>query len=174
MDQKKLVDAFNEIVRVDNEVHFNTTVYNLEAYKEVFKKVNTRTNPNSLSVNEALVIMLQVVHSFKYEIDMYCDNIDDSDSDYMNKEIEDIINNRITESKKEPYRITPGNLSTLLLMVLYEINGAHYRINDPDYIWEMELDEILELPNWSYELDSAITQYLLLPLYYATHHHLDE
>ena len=59
--------------------------------------------------------MLQVVHSFKFEIDMYYDNIDDSDSDYMNKEIEDIINNRITESKKEPYRITPGHLSTLLL-----------------------------------------------------------
>ena len=49
MDQKKLVDAFNEIVRVDNEVHFNTTVYNLDAYTEVFKKLKTRTNPNSLS-----------------------------------------------------------------------------------------------------------------------------
>lgn len=125
MDDKRLAGIFEEILRVDNEVHFNTTEYNLDAFTEVFKKVNTRTNPNSLSVNEALVIMLQVVHSFKYEIDMYYDNIDGSDSDYMNKEIEDIINNRITESKKEPYRLTPINLTTLLLMVLYEINGAH-------------------------------------------------
>jgi hypothetical protein len=44
---------------------------------------------------------------------------------------------------------------------------------DPDYVWEMELDEILKLPNYSYELDSAITQFLLLPLYFATHQHLD-
>jgi hypothetical protein len=58
--------------------------------------------------------------------------------------------------------------------VLYEINGAYYRSRDPDYVWEEELDDILKLPNWSYELDSAISQFLLLPLYYATHHHLDE
>jgi len=175
MDDKKLVEIFDEIVRVDNEVHFNSTVYDIDYYAEIFKKANTtRPIPNSLSVNEALLIMLQVVHFFKYSIDMYYDHVDNRNSDYMNKEIEDIIKNRPSEVKERPFRITAGNLTTLLLQVLYEINGAYYRINDPDYIWEMELDEILKLPNWSYELDSAITQFLLLPLYYATHHHLEE
>ena len=39
---------------------------------------------------------------------------------------------------------------------------------------EEELDEILELPNWSYELDSAITKSILLPLYYDTHSDQDD
>jgi hypothetical protein len=175
MDDKRLAGIFDEIVRVDKEVHFNSTAYNMDTYTEIFKKANTtRPIPNSLNVNEALLIMLQVVHSFKYSIDMYYDHVSDDDLDDINDEIENIINNRISDVKDEPFVITPGHLTTLLLQVLYRINGAYYRVNDPDYVWEMELDEILELPNWSYELDSAITQFLLLPLYYATHHHLDE
>ena len=75
---------------------------------------------------------------------------------------------------EKPIEIGYGYLVTLLLEVLYEINGAHYRVNDHDYVWEGELDEILKLPNWSSEFNSAITQFLLLPLYYATHHYLDE
>jgi len=107
-------------------------------------------------------------------MDMYYDNVDDSDSDYMNKEIEDIINNRTSDVKKKPFRITPGHLSILLLQVLYAINGAYYRVNDTDYALEEELDKILEFPNWSSELDSAITQSILLPLYYDTHSRYDE
>jgi hypothetical protein len=154
---------------------FNSDPYNIDPNGEIFKKAYiSRSIPNSLSEEEALIIMLQVVHLFKYLIDMYYDNVDDNDSDYMNKEIEDIINNRISEVNKRPFRITPSHLSTLLLQVLYRINGAHYRVNDPDYALEEELDEILELPNWSYELDSAITKSILLPLYYDTHSDQDD
>lgn len=175
MDNKKLVSFFEEILRVDHEVHFNSTVYDIDCYAEIFKKSNTtRPIPNSLRVDEALLIMLQVTHSFKYLIDMYHDQASDNDSVDNNEEIENIFNNRISDVKEVPFKITYGDLITLLLQVLYEINGAHYRVNDPDYMWEEELDEILKLPNWSSELDSAITQFLLLPLYYATHHHLDE
>ena len=175
MDKKKLAEIFDEIVRVDNEVHFNSTAYDIDSYAEIFKNANTtRPIPNSLNVNEALLIMLQVVHSFKYSIDMYYDHVDDSDSDYMNKEIEAIINNRISEVNKRPFKITPGHLSVLLLETLYAINGAYYRVNDTDYALEEELDRILELPNWSYELDSAITQSILLPLYYDTHSDQDD
>ncbi len=119
-------------------------------------------------------IMLQVVHSFKYSIDLYYEHTNDNDSDAIFGEIEKIIKNRALEINEKPFRITPGHLTSLLLEVLYEINGAHYRANDPDYAWEEELDEILNLPNCSYEFDSAITKFLLLPLYNATHHHLNE
>ena len=175
MDEKRITGILNEIVRTDKEVHFNSTVYDIDTYTEIFKKANT-TRPvlNSLNINEALLIMLQVVHSFKYSIDMYYEHTDDNDSDGINGEIEKIINNRTSEVNEKPFEITPGHLTSLLLEVLYEINGAHYRSNDPDYVWEDELDEILKLPNQSFELDSAITKFLLLPLYYATHHHLDE
>ena len=111
----------------------------------------------------------QKIHSFKNSIDMYYDHVDDNDSDYMNKEIEDIINNRISDVPKKPFRITPGHLSILLLRVLYAINGGYYRVNDTDYALEEELDKILEFPNWSYELDSTITESILIPLYYETH-----
>jgi len=175
MDDKRLAGIFGEILRVDKEVHFNSTTYDIDYYAEIFEKANTtRPIPNSLNVNEALLIMLKAVHSFKYSIDMYYDRVSADDLDDINDEIENIINNRVSDIKGKPFVITPGHLTSLLLEVLYEINGAHYRARDPDYVWEMELDEILKLPNWSYELDSAITQFLLLPLYYATHHHLDE
>jgi hypothetical protein len=173
MDKKRLVDIFDEKISLDKEVHFYSTAYDINSYAQIFKNANTtRPIPNSLNVNEALLIMLQVVHSFKYSIDMYYDHIDESEPDERNKEIEDIINHRLSNVKKKPFELKPHHLITLLLEVLYEINGAHYRSRDPDYIWEEELDEILELPNWSYELDSSISQFLLLPLYYATHHHL--
>lgn len=48
MDQKKLVDAFNEIVNVDNEVHFSTTQYDLDSYEEISKK-SQYTNKSELS-----------------------------------------------------------------------------------------------------------------------------
>jgi hypothetical protein len=175
MDGKRMTEIFKEIVRTDKEIHFNSTAYNIDSFEEIFKKANT-TQPvlNSLNVIEALMIMLQVVHSFKYSIDMYYEHADDNDSDAINREIEKIINNRTAEINEKPVKITPGHLTSLLLEVLYEINGAKYRTGDIDYMWETELDEILKLPNWSYELDSTITQFLLLPLYYATHHHLEE
>jgi len=175
MDDLRITDKFNEITRTDQEVQVNSTAYDINSFAEIFKKANaTQPFPNSLNVNEALLIMLQVVHSFKYSIDMYYKHADAKDSDSINGEIEKFINNRIPDIKEKPFEITPGHLTSLLLEVLYEINGAHYRARDPDYIWEGELDEILKLPNWSYELDSAITKFLLLPLYYATHHHLDQ
>jgi hypothetical protein len=175
MDNKRLSEIFDEIVRVDREVRFDSETYKIDTYAEIFKQTNsTRPIPNSLKVNEALLIMLQVVHSFKYSIDMYFDRVDASDSGGRNKEIEDIINNRVSKIKEKPFEINYSHLVTLLLEVLYEINGAHYRTRDVDYGWEGELDEILKLPNWSNELDAAITQFLLLPLYYATHHHLSE
>lgn len=175
MDDIRITEKFNEITRTDQEVKFNSTAYDINSFAEIFTNANT-TQPvqNSLNVNEALLIMLQVVHSFKYSIDMYWDHIDDESSDEKNKGIEDIINHRVTEFKKKPFKIDYGQLVTLLLEVLYEINGAHYRTRDPVYAMEDELDEILKLPNWSCELDSAITQFLLLPLYNATHHHLVE
>jgi hypothetical protein len=173
MDDNRPDEIFNELFSAYKK-QFNSDPYIMDPNGEIFKKAHTRSNPNSLNVNEALLIMLQVIHLFKYSIDMYNDHVDESDSDYMNKEIEDIINNRISDDKKKPFRITPGHLSTLLLQVLYTINGAYYRINDPDYALEMELDEILELPNWSYELDSAITKSILLPLYYSTHSDQDD
>ena len=175
MDDIRITEKFNEITRADQEVQFNSTAYDINSFAEIFKKANT-TQPvhNSLNVNEALLIMLQVVHSFKYSIDIYWGHTDDDGSDEKNKGIEDIINHRATEVKKKPFRIDYGQLVTLLLEVLYEINGAHYITRDPDYAFEDELDEILRLPNWSRELDSAITQFLLLPLYHTTHHHLDQ
>lgn len=175
MDDKRITEILNEISRPDLKVHFNSTAYDINSFAEIFKKAKT-TQPvhNSLNVNEALLIMLQVVHSFKYSIDMYYDHADANNMDEINREIENIISNKATEINEKPFQITPGHLTSLLLEVLYEINGAHYRSADPDYMWETELDEILKLPNWSHVLDSAITQFLLLPLYYATHHHLDE
>ena len=175
MDDKKITEILTGVVRTDKEVHFNSTAYDIDSYAEIFKKANTtQPIPNSLSVSESLLLMLQVVHSFKHSIDKYYEHVDGNDSDAINGEIEKIINNRTSEINEKPFEITPGHLTCLLLEVLYEINGAHYRAGDPDYIWEEELDEILKLPNWSYELDSAITQFLLLPLYFAAHHHLDE
>jgi hypothetical protein len=175
MDDKRITEILTGIVRTDKEVHFNSTTYDIDSYAEIFKQANT-TRPvlNSLNVTEALLIMLQVVHSFKYSIDMYNEHADANDLDDTNGEIEKIINNRALEINEKPFRITPGNLTSLLVEVLYEINGAHYRINDPDYMWEEELDEILKLPNWSYGLDSEITKFLLLPLYYATHKHQEK
>lgn len=175
MDDKRISEKFNEISRTDQEVQFNSTAYDINSFTEIFKKANT-TQPvhNSLNVNEALLIMLQVVHSFKHSIDMYWDHIDDDGSDEKNKGIEDIINHRVTEVKKKPFKIDYGHLVTLLLEVLYEINGAHYRTRDPDYALEDELDEILKLPNWSNELDAEIIKLLLIPIYYATHNHIEE
>lgn len=175
MDDIRITEKFNEITRTDQEVQFNPTAYDINSFAEIFKNANTtQLVQNSLNVNEALLIMLQVVHSFKYSIDMYRDHIDDNGSVNKNKGIEDIINHRVTEVEKKPFKINYGQLVTLLLEVLYELNGAHYRTRDPDYAMEDGLDEILKLPNWSRELDSAITQYLLLPLYHETHHHLDQ
>jgi hypothetical protein len=174
MDDKKLTEIFDELFSAYKK-KFNSDPYNIDPNGKIFKKAyTTRPIPNSLRKEEALIIMLQVVHLFKYSIDMYYDHVDDSDSDYMNKEIVDIINNRISEVNKRPFKITPGHLSVLLLRVLYAINGAYYRVNDTDYALEEELDKILELPNWSYELDSAITQSILLPLYYDTHSDQDD
>ena len=175
MDDKRITEILTEIVRTDKEIHFNSTAYDINSFAEIFKKaISTQPVHNSLNVNEALLIMLQVVHSFKYSIDLYYEHADDNDSDEINGEIEKIINNRTSQINEKPFEITPGHLTGLLLEVLYEINGAHYRAGDPDYMWETELDEIFELPNCSYEFDSAITKFLLLPLYYATHHHLDQ
>ena len=175
MDDKRIIEILNEITRTDQELQYNSTAYDIDSLTEIFKKANTiQPVHNSLNVNEALLIMLQVVHSFKYSIDMYWDHIDDDGSDEKNKGIKDIINHRVTEVKKKPFKIDYGQLVTLLLEILYEINGAHYRTRDTDYALEDELDEILKLPNWSNELDSAITQFLLLPLYNATHQNLDE
>jgi len=174
MDDKRITEILNEIVRTDKEVHFNSTAYDIGSYAEIFKKSNTtRPIPNSLKVNEALLIMLQVVHEFKYYIDLNWEELEKHDSDDKNKEIENIINNRTIKVNDSPSGVNYGQIFNLLLMVLFDLNGAHYRINDPDYAWEEELDEILRLPNCSYEFDSAITKFLLLPLYYATHHHLN-
>lgn len=174
MDDKRPDEIFNELF-IAYKKQFNSAPYFIDPNGEMFKRAyTTRPIPNSLKEEEALIIMLQVVHLFKNSIDMFYDNVDDSDSDYINKEIENIINNRTSQVNKRPFKITPGHLSTLLLQVLYAINGSYYRVNDPDYALEEELDEILKLPNRSYELDYAITQFLLLPLYYATHHHLDK
>ncbi|HNW38603.1 MAG TPA: hypothetical protein PKJ75_07100, partial [Methanosarcina vacuolata] len=169
MEDKKLAEIFDEILRVDKEVRYSSKSYNPECYEEIYKKANTtRPIPNSLEVHEALLIMLQIVHSFKYWIDS-CNETNKNVIDINDQETD---NEFISDDNEKPFWTAPGYLTTLLLQVLYEVNGAHYRINDPDYMWEEELDEILKLPNWSYELDSEITKFLLLPLYYATHHHL--
>jgi hypothetical protein len=181
MEEKRLEKKLERRLSFSEEVTCNKTQYNMDLYDEIFKKANSNFSdePNSLNVDEALLIMLNVVHSFKYSIDMYNEAVDNRDPDYenlsyANKEIENIINNRIPEVEKYSFSITPLHLYTVLLKLLYKINGAVYRSWDPDYMWEMDFWEILELPNRSYELDSAISQFLLLPLYYATHHHLDE
>jgi hypothetical protein len=175
MDDKRPDEILNEKVTVDKDVHFNSTAFGIDPYTEIFGNAKTtRPIPNPLKVNEALFIMLKVTHLFKYSIDMYYDHVDDSESDYMQKEIEDIINHRNPAVKKRAFKITPGHLSDLLLQVLYAINGSYYRVNDPDYALEEELDEILKLPNWSYELDSAITKSILLPLYYSKHSDQDD
>ncbi len=175
MDDKKLAEIFDDLLRVGREVRNNYDSFDPYLYAEIFKRVNTtREIPNTLKVNEALTIMLQVVHSFKCSIDMYWNHIDDDDSEGSNKRIEDIINNRVTKVEKNPIKVYYSHLVTLLLEVLYEINGAHYRTRDPDFASEDELDEILKMPNWSYEFDSAITKSLLLPLYYSTHQGLEE
>lgn len=156
MDDLRITEKFNEITRTDQEVQVNSTAYDINSFAEIFKNAITfQPVQNSLNVNEALLIMLQVVHSFKYSIDMYWNHIDDDGADEKNKGIEDIINHRVTEVKKKPFQIDYGRLVTLLLEVLYEINGAHYRTRDPDYALEDELDEILKLPNCSRELDSG-------------------
>ena len=170
MNNERFTRILEEITRVDKKVHLNETKYDIDSFAGVIQTArDTRVVNNTLKVDEALRIMLKVTHSFKNLIDDYYNGDSNDDSVDYKKEMDNIINNRISVVKERPWRITSGHLTTLFLQVLYEINGAHYRINDPDYSWEDELDEILRLPNWSYELDSKISQFLLLPLYFATH-----
>lgn len=173
MDDYNSDEIINELFRAYKE-QCKYGPKNIDAYRDLFLEAKSYSNPNSLKVKEALIIMLQVVHLFKYLIDLYYENIDDSDSEYMNKEIEDIINHRPLNNRKRFFKITPGDLSVLLLQVLYRINGTYYKVNDTDYALEEELDKILELTNWSYELDYAITKSILLPLYFEAHSNPDE
>lgn len=151
ISSKEKSDIFDGIVRVEKEGQRTKISYDPADFEEMFKESNKCYAPNNIRFKDALLLMLQVIHSFKFAID-------DSEEWYKTNTADTI----------------PLYLPHLLLEILYEINGSHARLRDLDPFWEDEFEEILRLPNCSRELDSAITEFLLLPLYFATHPHLDE
>ena len=137
------------MVNADAELLRNNNLTRSEIVK-IFKAANEQDNSNNICLKEALLIMLQIVHSFKHALD--------NSKDWFEKNKVDSI---------------PVYLPHLLLSVLHEINGSSARLRDLDPEWEEEYERILGLPNSSFELDARITQFLLLPLYESTHPNLD-
>lgn len=106
MNNERFTSILDEILRVDKKVHFNDTKYDIDSFAGVFQTArNTRVVNNPLKVDEALLIMLRVTHSFKNLIDEYYNDDSDDDSVNINKEIENIINNRFSVVKTRPWSI---------------------------------------------------------------------
>jgi len=145
---REIYDYLNNLVCYDADQILNNNPKGFD-YRKIFKDAAECSNTNNICLTEAILIMLQIVHSFKIEME--------HSEEWF---------------KKNNVNRTPVYLPYLLLSVLHEINGSSARLRDLDPDWEDRYEKILNLPNFSFDLDASITQFLLLPLYTSTHPHL--
>jgi len=128
------------------------------------------------NVEQALTIMLSITHFFKFKVDNQTEWYE-KHKERMEMELEQFKlqqgiktwkdeMNWIRENGALQYHIC---IQDLLLQTLFSINGLYYRINDRDYDWEEEFDEIFVNMPYGKEFDHAMIYFLLLPLYNSTH-----
>jgi hypothetical protein len=130
----------------------------------------------NMNVEQALTVMIKITHFFKFVMD-YQREWYTKYEDRMNREVEQfkaeqgILNGRdemlwIIKNGALQYHIC---IQDLLLQTLFTLNGKYYHINDRDYDWEEEFDKIFVGMPYGRDFDIAMIQFLLLPLYNASH-----
>jgi len=129
-----------------------------------------------LDFEKALDVMLSITHFFKMEIDSQLES-DIKYNDQMEEEFEKLEKEEYIKDCPKVLEWIHKNgslqyhlcIQNLLLQTLYTLNGTYYRVNDRDYEWEEEFDEIFVFTPLGKKFDIDIINFLLLPLYNSTH-----
>lgn len=167
-----------KIIIIKNQNFMKTQIMSEEKINEIVGLAKQRYYEGiiNMDVEQSLLVMLQITHFFKREMDNKMQWYS-KHKDRMNNEVEQFKAEQEIKDLWDEIEWIKTNgalqynicIQDLWLQTLYALNGDYYRINDRDYEFEEELDKIfVEMPSGR-EFDNAIIDFLLLPLYNRTH-----